>query len=302
MTLIEEIQQEAVDSKGDLGAILRKCKILAARLGSRRLEDWLLWESNGYPENVGVPEYRSWPLELKGHFYGPSGSGMRNAPIPWICLPKDIRESYQNYKCRQSIASIEDILMKSKAGYVQVRSGDLAVVLGTNVYQHQNCMQAWAEFSVSNLVELLNAVRNKVLDFAIAVWKEYPAAGELSEPAGQSIQPERINHIFNTTVYGGAATFIGRADNSPMSFTISHGDFTSLEQILRLNGIQDEDILELKDAVRDDNHPETVNAFGPRVSNWIARMIEKAAQGIWNIGISTAGKLLSEAITKYYGL
>jgi hypothetical protein len=24
------------------------------------LEDWLVWESNGYPDNVEVPEYRVW--------------------------------------------------------------------------------------------------------------------------------------------------------------------------------------------------------------------------------------------------
>jgi len=65
MTLIEEIQREAVDSKSDLGMLLRKCKLLAARLGSKPLEDWLLWESNGYPGDVQVPDYRIWPLELK---------------------------------------------------------------------------------------------------------------------------------------------------------------------------------------------------------------------------------------------
>lgn len=49
MTVLEEIQNEAVDSKSDLGALLRKCKVLAARLGSKQLQDWLIWESNGYP-------------------------------------------------------------------------------------------------------------------------------------------------------------------------------------------------------------------------------------------------------------
>ncbi len=302
MTLIEEIQHEAVDSKGDLGTILRKCKILAARLGSRPLEDWLLWESNGYPENVGVPDYRIWPLELKGHFSGPFGSGLRNAPIPWMCLPEKARELYQNYKFRQSIASIEDILRKSKGGSLHVSTGDLAVVLGMNVYQHQNCMQAWAEFSVSNLVELLNAVRNRVLDFALAVWKESPTAGELSKLAGPDIALGRINQIFNTTVYGGAANLVGAASNSPMAFTVSQGDFASVESALRAKGVQEEDIRNLQGAVRADERPKTAQAFGPRVSQWIAGMMHKAAQGSWQIGIGAAGKLLAEVISKYYGL
>ena len=87
MSLLEDIQNAAVDSKSDLGTLLRKCKLLAARLGSKPLEDWLLWESNGYPDDIPVPDYRIWRLEVKGHFYGAFGAAFQNAPIPHLCLP-----------------------------------------------------------------------------------------------------------------------------------------------------------------------------------------------------------------------
>jgi hypothetical protein len=45
MTLLEEIQNAAVDATSDLGTLLRKCKLLAARLGSKSLEEWVIWES-----------------------------------------------------------------------------------------------------------------------------------------------------------------------------------------------------------------------------------------------------------------
>lgn len=77
MSILEEIQAAAVDGTSDLGSLLRKCKLLAARLGSEPLENWLLWESNGYPENVEVPEYRIWSLQLKGHFFGLSAQAFR---------------------------------------------------------------------------------------------------------------------------------------------------------------------------------------------------------------------------------
>ena len=60
-TILEDIQNDAVDASKDLSTLLRKCKLLAARLGSQQLEDWLLWESNGYPGDVPVPDYRVWP-------------------------------------------------------------------------------------------------------------------------------------------------------------------------------------------------------------------------------------------------
>src|SRR5262245_11454756 len=110
MTLLEEIQAELVDPKGDLGSMLRKCKLLAARLGSKPLEDWLVWESNGYPSERELPDYRTWPLEVRGHFSGPFGSSMRNVIIPALTIPEGVRDTVSTFQCRQSIASIEQSL------------------------------------------------------------------------------------------------------------------------------------------------------------------------------------------------
>src|SRR5438094_7477163 len=110
MSILEDIQSAAIDGRSDLGTILRKCKVLAARLGSQPLEKWVLWESNGYPDDVEVPDYRTWPLEVKGNFSGPFHSGIRNAPIPLVCIPERVRKNYEAYKCRQSIASLEAAL------------------------------------------------------------------------------------------------------------------------------------------------------------------------------------------------
>lgn len=119
MTLLQDVQNAAVDASSDLATLLRKCKLLAARLGSQQLEDWVLWESNGYPDGVPVPEYRVWSLEVRGHFAGPFGSGIRNAKIPTASIPEKVRRHYQRYECRQSIASIETMLAKAEGGTLQ---------------------------------------------------------------------------------------------------------------------------------------------------------------------------------------
>ena len=301
MSLLEEIQNAAVDSNSDLGSLLRKCKILAARLGSKPLDNWLLWESNGYPVDRDVPDYRIWSLELKGHFCGPFGSGMRNAPIPTMCIPKGVQDVYINYKCRLSIAAIEESLRIQDGGCLHVSTGDLAVVLGSTVYQNQNCVQAWAEFGTGHLIELLNSVRNRMLDFTLAVWKEAPSAGEQSRTINDRIAPTRITQIFNTTVYDGNANFVGNADTSTINFTVSQGDFTSLERALEDQGVIQDDINELKLALQDDGSVNSGKGFGPRVSTWIANMVKKSAEGTWKIGIGAAGGVLAHAISKYCG-
>ena len=304
MTLLEDIQTAAVDGSSDLGTLLRKCKILAARLKIQPLEDWLIWESNGYPEKEKLPDYRIWSLEVKGHFSGPLGSGIRNAPIPMACLPEKARKAYERYECRESITSIAAGLKKleqAKSDTVQVSTGDLAFLLGTNVYQHQNCMQAWAEFGAGNLVGLLNAVRNRILDFALAVWKEEPTAGDVNAAESAKLETARLTQIFNTTVLGGAVNLVGSASDSTVGFSIATMDFSSLENVLREAGVEDQDIQSLKPALESDSKPDTKEQLGPGVSAWIVKMMQKAADGSWSIGVGGAGNLLAQAIARFYG-
>ena len=79
-SLLEEIKNEAIDANSDLSQILRKCKALAAKMQSQPLENWLLWESNRYPQDIDVPDYRSWGVALVGTFMSPTGEIIRTRP------------------------------------------------------------------------------------------------------------------------------------------------------------------------------------------------------------------------------
>ena len=304
MTLLEEIQAAAVDANSDLGTLLRKCKLLAARLNAKPFEEWINWESNGYPADGKVPEYRIWSVTIKGHFAGWGGSGIQNATIPMVSIPKSVRAQYQKYRCRQSVASIEAIWGKSKSGRgtLQINTGDLALMLGEKVYRDMNCIQAWGEFAEGHLVEVLNAVRNRILDFTLAIQKEAPTAGEPGIVAKDTIQEERVTQIFNTTVYGGAANVIGTAKDSTLEFNIGVHDFQSLQQVLEQSGVEKSDLLELKQVLESEAIDASGKGFGPKVSKWIGKMTQKAADGTWKIGLATAGNLLARAIAKYYGI
>jgi AbiTii len=308
MTLLEDIQNSAIDGKSDLAELLRKCKLLAARLGSKPLEDWLIWESNGYPETAPVPDYRIWRLEVLGNFEGPFGSSIKNAPIPIGMIKfisEETKQQYERWACRQSIGSIQELLRKSDTDYLVVNTGHLAAVIGTKLYKDQmfNCVETWARSGRGHLVEVLNVVRNRILDFALAVEKEAPTAGEIQdETASQQIDSAKVNQIFNLTVFGGAANIVGTATDSLITFNIGTGDFSALEQLLIEKGVSPNDIANLKTALDSEPTPLKPEGFGPKVSSWVGKMIAKAADGSWNIGIGAAGNLLAQAIAKYYGL
>lgn len=299
VSLLEEIQSSAIDADSDLGTVLRQCKLLAARLGSQELEDWLLWESNGYPDDVDVPEYRVWPLAVRGRFA--SVRWIRTAPVPAACLPDNVAEVYGRYQCKLSIAAVESALRKNTSGIIQVPTGDLALMLN-DVYRHENCIESWAEFSTANLVELLNTVRNRILDFALALWKQHPQAGEQNAGEAITVPQATVTQIFNTTVYGGAANVVGSAADSSVTFNVNQGDFASLRQALMANDVADEDVQELEQALQAEPAPAEGGGYGPRVSAWVATMMQKAADGSWQIGVGAAGTLVAQLIAKFYGL
>ncbi len=301
MNLLEDIQNAATDSSSDVSTLLRKCKILAARLENQHLEDWLIWESNGYPEAALVPSYRIWRLQVRGNFLGPF-SKYQHAPIPIALLSKDAQKMYNKYECRFSIPSIESAIEESKNGMVQLETGGLALSVGQNVYTNMTCVECWAEFGVGNLVEVINAVRNRILDFSLALWKESPTAGETNPNIRKEIRSDKITQIFNTKVYGGTANLVGSANNSSVEFNIELNNFESVRRVLQNNGVSKNDIDDLQNALKEDKLPQSPKQFGTKVSAWISRMMKKASDGTWNVGLAAAGNLLSEVLSKYYGL
>lgn len=300
MSLLKQIQDSAADSTSDLSATLRRCKILAARLDSKPLEEWLRWESDGYPAEAELPDYRIWRVSVKGTFIGASGSAWQNARVPNICIPEHIRKTATMFRCHQSIFSLEQVLTKIDGTTFRTELGDLSVVLGTRVYKGYNCVETWSEFESSRVVEVLNAVRNRVLDFALTIEKQYPSAGDPSSPA--LIDRNMVTQIFNTTMHGGSMNLIGSVDRSAIDLAVRPLDLDDIRTQLSSLGIPDMDIQSLQEALKRDPTPSDPNKFGPRVAEWLGSAISNAASGSWKIGLDVASAVLSKLISKYYGL
>lgn len=117
-----------------------------------------------------------------------------------------------------------------------------------------------------------------------------------------SRKPARVSQIFNTTVYGGAANLVGTAEDSQVIFDVTTNDLSTLERVLSANSVSRQDITELEVALEEDPPPTSPSRFGPKVSAWLSKMVGKACDGSWGISVGAAGKLLADAITRYYGL
>lgn len=301
--MLQEIQQDAVDDQVSLGMTLRKMRVLAARLDIEELEHWVRNESDGYPNGIELPPYRSWNIEIEGDFRGPRGSGYQKVPIPYSCIPENVRVGVTTYSCCQSVSSIESLLREGEAsGNSVLRAqlpSDLILLLGENVISGMTCVQVWGVLPALHLHEVLNAVRNRVLELVTQLSKTYPNMGASSGPP-PIIERERALQIFNTIVYGGNIGQIGHANESPISIVVA-GDFATLSHELARHGLHQSDIDELDIAIKDEPNLGDDKRFGPRIAQWIGKMTAKAASGAWDIAVPTASTLLIRILLDYYG-
>ena len=188
MTLLREIQADVSQGTTDLLSVLRKCKILAARLKSPELSRWTQSELDGYPASESVPEYRRLHTTLYGTFMNMAWSA-RKQVVPFSMLPKEHRD-IERMQFRPGIA--QAIAFAGKGATVHLP--ELTPFLRNNVLSEMECYHAWLEISGTEFDQLVSAVRTRILDFALDIEAENPAAGEAA-PGAEPIAPSRVQQI-----------------------------------------------------------------------------------------------------------
>jgi hypothetical protein len=294
-TLLDEIEHGAASDELSLGSLLRKCLILASRLGSRPAEDWVDWELNGYPTNKALPDYRVLHLTVKANMIN-----MVQQVTDWTVPPTllgDNAHKWTRRECRDGVGTLEHLL-RGGDRTLGFDMGDLPLLLNKHKALTMDVISAWGEVDASQVRQILETVRNRVLRFALELSKEYPEAGSVRSTVPQ--MTDKANQIFINNIYG-PANVVGNAHNSSVTLSIVPGNFDTVRRALVASGMSRADIDELEEVLKAE--PEALpRAFGPKVSAWIDSMLNKAADGIWLIGTSAAGDVLSRILSKYYGL
>jgi hypothetical protein len=305
MTLLREIQAAAVDSTVHLPDLLRKCKILAARLGSPEFKAWVDHELNGYPGADTVPPYRVLRLQSYGSFVGAFGRRASNMPIPPSCIPKEHRHLVTAHQVVGPISELTELLRADGTDGFRVNwHGDLIAAFATNIYEDMNCISAWKEVSRGSIAAIVDTVRTRVLNFVLEIEMAAPDAGE-APLNSQPVPPPQVLQIFNTQVAAevGNLAIGGQGVQQAAEMTVKKGDVGSLREALRNLRLSKEDIAGLEAAIKEDAVAvETKPKMGPKVNGWLGSMIGKAANGTLKIASDVAGSVLTKVVTKFLGL
>jgi hypothetical protein len=305
LSLLQKIQESVVEEGSDLSSILLKLRLIAARLGSDFLEDWVKHESEGYPKDVEVPSYRIVGLRYTGIFSGPFGSGIQNAQIPPYIIEKHAGDIWTNYKVRESVAAIEDMVSKSgKGGSFGVDASDLILVLQGKVYQNYSCIDIQASMSPTAFFEIQQCVRSRILELTLELEKSVPGAMHVAFGSSNTDESDtdKIQQISQQIIYGNVTTAVAGGAHNTISIAIHERDNRSFIEHLEKVGIPKSDAHDLVEIMQDEEPESIEEPFGQKAKDWIAQNIKKAADGSWKVGVSVASKVLTEAALKYYGL
>lgn len=302
MQLLNEIIDILSSSEPSVENALFKAHVLAHRLGEAEMKNWVVSELKGYADRSDLPPYRILPVTVMANL---SNGVVRYAEqvLPLRSADPRVRERLENKNLTESIAVIEQWSKKDT---------DLSIVIAPEFYGHLKkgidrsfeIERAWGQCSVGAMLQVVVEVRARLLEIALQISDKIPQEPKV-EVIKQVSQEMAVSEIFRNAVFGSNTTIVvGGGSIQNVSNSVVVGDMDSLVVTLRRHGVEEADLTSLKEAIAEDSDSEEVKAkqLGPRAKRWIAAMVQKAADGAWNIGLGAAGGILSAAIAGYYGI
>lgn len=142
-----------------------------------------------------------------------------------------------------------------------------------------------AAFDAENSVNTLPCLRNPTTNNSINLYLTSPTMKNIS-----------IN------VPGNNAQFNIAQEGSTINATQLNGggDWSMIAAELAKLRVAADDIAELKEILAKER-PVAKDKFGPKVNQWIAKIVVKASQGVVDLSMATASGVLATLICKYYG-
>ena len=307
MTLLDEIINLLSDKKGSLNQSLLKTKVLLHKLGHQELTSWVSDELNGYGEGKEVPKYRIVGARVYGNL---SNGGWRaeNTLIPIRHLSEHVRTSLETEKLRHALSVLEQFANTRKGSLIRNLPPEYNPSLGKSLGNGYWIESAWVQMECVQVVQVLTEIRTRLLDFVLELQNKL---GENMTDA--TIKKDSVNidtpAMFAHSIFGGNPTFgdnttfvLGHGNSQQVNNVSVKGDFSALVKQLANAGIEKEDVEALKASIdADTGAPEHIEKkFGPAVRRWMHKMMGKAIDLSWEIEISIAGGLLTNALQAYY--
>jgi hypothetical protein len=301
---LTEIIDAATTDNVSVPALLRMTKVLAARMETPPLLDWVDSELGGYPARGPLPTYRGpFPAQVLSDWSGPTI--VRNAPVAPSSVPSQLRDLAFTIEFREPVselaltAQIDGVVSYSWPTDMVARiNGEMQMGRFAELQQlapMHGLVAANRLISPARVAGVLDNVRTRVLGLALDLEKVLPEAGELG---AISENPSEINYIVTNHIYGeGNAVAIG--DNATVS--VPKGDLEALLRSAENAGLSQDQVAELRAAIEADRESGDVDEPGSRVRDLLGKLTWGGAKTAGKVGIGAGGGIVTALVRAYYG-
>lgn len=239
-SLVLELQRIASDGAQALPDVLRKAKLVAAKLKLAEAELWINYELNGYPVGIDVPKYRILHGEVRA--YNP----YNGAHIPFRWSNPDQQVKMSTVHNRQSIGSLAAVLQSGKGDWVQVPFSDHALArIHANMDESDRewCVPTrW--FAASQVESIFDAVRNQILDWTLTLEAQGILGEGMTFTEAEKGRAAAMTHIHIGSI-GSVQGVVGSISES----TVTVDNVAGLDKALEQHGFSEQQRIELQQLI-----------------------------------------------------
>lgn len=291
-----KLQEMASSNSTDIEDLLSRAKMISVKLDLQEISDWLEHELNGYPSFELLPEYRIIKNARIRAF---------NPYAGWIPyqLGNITEESRDIYEILTTVHINNPVSMLSE--YAKREStlySELPVAQAEYLQEISNCdfSMAWA-INPAQITKILSNVKSRILDWALLLEKKNVLGEGLlfSQEEKREVLGMTVNNINN---FNGNVHNAGNTGDIHQQNSITSGDFNSLVRQLKEHGLDDADVTELEQLVKQTDKPTSKGEVEKGFGSWIGKITGKAFTGGLKIAGAAAPALLTNALCHYFNI
>lgn len=293
-SLVLELQALASQESTAVPELLRKALVVATKLKSTGFRRWVENELHGYEGEV--PDYRKLRAQLmaKNPYHG---------LIPFVIPNDKMMDMICNVEVRDPVGSLTDLMEnpRSDTGYLHFPMPPGAELELMKIQDTAAPLQPIRRVARNQVASVLDEIRSVVLEWSLKLEAE-GILGEGMTFSKDEVNRAAVNKSINIESFQGILGDVtGSMVTQDLDMNVRQGDIDSLKDFLLSRGLAKKDVEELGQAIEQDPKPADRGSLGECVGAWIGKMVGKAACGAWNVGVSAAGKLLADSVSKFYG-
>ncbi|WP_064375276.1 hypothetical protein [Klebsiella michiganensis] len=294
-----KLQEMASSNSTDIEDLLSRAKMISVKLGLKDISDWIEYELNSYPNYDSLPEYRiigGIPIRAFNPYHG------------WIPYQFSSDFDIDAYKLLTTVHVTNPVSMlvqysKSEKSLYS----ELPLPAVEFLQECSNCdfRMAWC-INPSIITKILSNTRSRILDWALLL-ESKGILGEgllFSQAEKREAATMTVNNInnFNGNVHNAGAIGAGNTGDIHQQNSITSGDFNSLARQLKEHGLDDADVTELEQLVKQTDKPTSKDEVEKGFGSWIGKITGKAFTGGLKIAGAAAPALLTNALCNYFNI